>query len=66
MVLFVERMGICGSSESAEQAQRNAEIERDLKAAKHAMRNEVKMLLLGTTCFMLSYTLPYSPVLSPV
>ncbi|KAI3632552.1 hypothetical protein MIR68_009658 [Amoeboaphelidium protococcarum] len=40
-------MGICISKDSAEQAAKNAEIEKDLKAQKAAMKNEVKMLLLG-------------------
>jgi hypothetical protein len=40
-------MGICGSKDQVEQQQKNAEIEKDLKAAKVAMKNEVKMLLLG-------------------
>jgi len=40
-------MGICSSKDQAEQAQKNAEIEKDLKAAKTALKNEVKMLLLG-------------------
>eukprot|EP00158_Paraphelidium_tribonemae_P003073 Partr_v1_DN25876_c1_g1_i4_m2870 putative Heterotrimeric G protein alpha subunit B len=40
-------MGICASKDGQEQTDKNAEIEKDLKAAKVALKNEVKMLLLG-------------------
>jgi hypothetical protein len=40
-------MGCFASKEDKEAAQRNAQIERELKLAKETAKNEVKMLLLG-------------------
>lgn len=40
-------MGICQSKDEKVRQEKNAQIEKDLKATKLAMKNEVKMLLLG-------------------
>lgn len=40
-------MGFCASKEDQELAKQNADIEKDLKATKVALKSEIKMLLLG-------------------
>jgi hypothetical protein len=41
-------MGCTASAESKEEKQRNDEIDNQIRKDKGAMKNEVKMLLLGT------------------
>lgn len=40
-------MGLCQSAEAVENQKRNAEIDTKIRREKDALRNEVKMLLLG-------------------
>ena len=40
-------MGCCGGGEVTEEQKRNEEIDKQLKAEKNRLRNEVKLLLLG-------------------
>lgn len=42
-----KKMGCCGGGEVTEEQKRNEEIDKQLKAEKNRLRNEVKLLLLG-------------------
>ena len=61
-------MGCCGGgpAEDPESKKRNEEIEKQIKADKTRLRNEVKLLLLGTlSYFFILFSIFYVSILVP-